>query len=222
MDEKLTSVELRVLGALIEKQMSTPDYYPMTINALINACNQKSNRDPVVAFDEKAVESGLFGLRRKGLAKKIEDDLNRVPKYAHCFLSALDLDQRGAALLCELALRGPQTVGELRGHAKRLHGFSSLGEVEQLLPELARRDEPLVLKLPRQPGTKERRWAHLLGEEPPPMPAPSGSEPLSASSDREPTGTGEGMQELLDQIADMRRELDALRNEFADFKKQFE
>ncbi len=220
MDEKLTSVELRVLGALIEKQMSTPLYYPMTINSLINACNQKSNRDPVMALGEKAVESGLFGLRRKELAKKIDDDLNRVSKYAHCFLSALNLDQRGAAILCELALRGPQTVGELRGHAKRLYGFSGLGEVEELLAELARRDEPLVLKLPRQAGTKERRWAHLLGEEPPPM--PSEPEPPDAAPDAKPPDAGEGMQELLEQIGDMRRELEALRNEFADFKKQFE
>jgi uncharacterized protein len=170
MEEQLTTIELRVLGVLVEKQISTPDYYPMTLNALVNACNQKNNRDPVVTWDAMTVELGLDALRKKSLVRKIIDEGGRTPKFAHLFTSHFDLTRAQAAILCELMLRGPQTSGELKTRTARLHNFNDLGEVEKTLETLVSREpEPLAAELPRQPGTRETRFMHLLGDEPLPL-----------------------------------------------------
>src|SRR5690242_5281979 len=159
MDWELAAPEVRVLGSLLEKEVTTPEYYPLSLNALVNACNQKSNRDPVVSYDEDIVERALEGLRAKGLAVRITGD-SRVPKHGQRFTEALNLGRREAALLCVLMLRGPQTAGELRGRAERMYAFEDLEGVETTLQHLA--DEGMVKKLPRQAGSREPRHAHLL------------------------------------------------------------
>jgi uncharacterized protein YceH (UPF0502 family) len=157
----LSPSEIRVLGALIEKQITTPDYYPLTLNSLTNACNQLTNRDPVVSYDEQTVVRALDALREKRLATLFSGAESRVAKYKHTLTDAILLTPAEVALLCVLMLRGPQTVGELRTRAERLFPFDNLPEVEEALNALAARPErPLVAKLPRQPGTKESRYAH--------------------------------------------------------------
>lgn len=175
-----TSIELRILASLVEKQICTPDYYPMTFNALVNACNQKSNRDPVTDFSELIVETGLDALRKKGLVRKVTEDTGRVPKYTHLFHQTFNLRRPLVAILIELILRGPQTVGELRTHCKRMHEFESLESVDRALEELSsvRDENPLVEKYPRQTGTKECRWGHLLEDD-----LLAGDAPASASAD---------------------------------------
>jgi len=166
MDLLLDPVELRVLGVLVEKDITTPEYYPLTLNALLNGCNQKSNRDPVEAYDEETVAGALDRLRAKGLASVLTGGSNRVPKYSHRLQEKWNLGRRETALLCELILRGPQTTGELRDRAGRMYRFSDLEEVESCLRALA--ESPagaLVEQLPRQPGRKEPRYRHLLGGE---------------------------------------------------------
>ena len=165
--DALDSVDVRVLGCLIEKDLATPEYYPMTVNALLNACNQKSNRDPVVAFDEDVVQQGLDSLRARGLVSVLTGGGNRVPKYSHRIGERLNLGRRELALLCELMVRGPQTPGELRSNASRMHRFSDPEEVEACLRTMAEHTVvPLTTQLPRQPGRKEARHAHLLAGEP--------------------------------------------------------
>lgn len=159
----LTEAEVRVLGSLIEKQLTTPEYYPLTLNALTHACNQISNRDPVVAYDEKTVVRALESLREKNLAYIFYGSESRVPKYKHVVPEVLHLTPPQVALMCVLMLRGPQTVGELRGRTTRLYEFKELAEVEATLEELIKHEQPpLVARLPRQPGRKESRYAHLL------------------------------------------------------------
>ncbi|WDT81786.1 MAG: YceH family protein [Candidatus Manganitrophus sp.] len=158
MDFVLTDAEVRVLGCLIEKEMATPDYYPLSLNALQNACNQTSNRDPVVSYDEKTVAEALEALKTKRLVT--QDQLGRVPKYSELFLKSANLVQREAAVLCVLMLRGAQTVGEIRGRTGRLHSFASLEEAQKTLQTLE--EWGYVALLPRQPGRKESRYAHLL------------------------------------------------------------
>src|SRR5438132_2706158 len=163
MDWQLDAAEVRVLGALMEKEITTPDYYPLSVNALVNACNQKSNREPVVSYDEDMVETTLDGLRAKGLASRISGGADsRVPKHEQRFVEKCNLGRREAAVMCVLMLRGPQTVGELRGRTERLYSFDSLADVEATLSRLTDRNPPLVHKLVRQPGEKEARFAHLL------------------------------------------------------------
>ena len=159
MDWQLDAAELRVLGALMEKEKTTPEYYPMSLNALVNACNQKSNRDPVVTYDEETVETALDGLRNKGLSSRISGG-SRVPKHEHRFTERCNLGRREEAVLCVLMLRGPQTVGELRGRTERLYTFDDLESVENTLSRLA--EIGFVKQLPRQAGYKEQRWAQLL------------------------------------------------------------
>ncbi len=161
--EQLTPEEARVVGALAEKQLTTPQYYPLTLNALVNACNQTSNRNPVVAYDEATVERALHGLRDKRLARTVLSPGNRAPKYRHLLDEALALVPEELAVLTVLLLRGPQTVGELRTRSERMYPFASLEEVEAALERLAtRHEEPLVERLERQPGQKEARYTHLL------------------------------------------------------------
>jgi hypothetical protein len=164
--EPLTPEELRVVACLVEKQLTTPDSYPLTENAVVAACNQLSNRNPVVAYDTNTVRVTLTALRQRGLARVIHTPGARVPKHRHILDEALGLSQGEVALVTVLALRGPQTVGELRTRTERMHEFSSLSEVEETLEGLAARSEPLVVRLERQPGQKEARYAHLLAGPP--------------------------------------------------------
>ena len=208
MDWKLDSVEARVLGAMMEKEIATPDYYPLSLNALVNACNQKSNRDPIVNYEDDGVEEALARLREKGLAVRITGRDTRVPKHAQRFTEEFNLGRREAALICMLLLRGPQTVGELRGRTERLYQFDDLEAVESTLARLAEME--FTEKLARQPGFKEARYGHLLcgraepGEEPSPPP-----EPVRGPSER-------------DRIAALEAALADLRREFDDFRRSFE
>ena len=158
----LTSVQARVLGALIEKEVTTPDYYPLSLNALINACNQRSNREPVMNLDEDEVRQALHGLEDKHLAGRARSADGRVTKYEHWLGEAFNFSRAETALLCVLLLRGPQTPGELRGRTERLHTFEEIADVLAGIQKLMDREPPLAAVMPRQPGTKEARYAHLL------------------------------------------------------------
>lgn len=202
---ELTPEEQRVLGALIEKQYTTPDVYPMTMNALITACNQVSNRNPVVSYDESTVQRTLDGLREKGLSRVVYSTSNRATKYRQVFDETRQLERAETAVMCVLLLRGPQTVGELRGRTERIHPFTSLGEVEQTLDALARqRFGPLVVRMERQPGQKDVRYRHLLGEPPETTdaPAPRPHNPLQQ------------------EVEQLRADLDQLRREFDELRAQ--
>ena len=227
MDEPLPPLnphEIRVLGCLVEKAVTTPDYYPLTLNSLTLACNQQSNRDPVVAFDETTVVRALDGLREKRLASVFTGAESRVAKYKHALTDALLLTPAEVGLLCMLMLRGPQTLAELRTRTERFQPFESLAEVEEALQVLAaRQPQPLVVKLPRLPGTKEPRYAHLLAgpidvaalaagaASPAPEPA---TLLVRAENDR--------LAQLTAEMAALRAELAELRQQFAEFRKQFE
>ena len=211
----LDEAEVRVLGALLEKEIATPEYYPLSLNALVNACNQKSSREPVVNYDENIVETALAGLRAKGLAVSISGRDMRVPKHAHRLAETVNLGRREAAVLCVLMLRGPQTVGELRGRTDRLYQFDDLEAVEACLTRLMEwQPEPLVMRLPRHPGHKETRYAHLLSGEPPAQPAAPAAFPPETRDDA--TGGLEARVESLE------AEVAALRRQFTEFQKQFE
>ena len=163
METLLSEAEVRVLGSLAEKQVTTPDYYPLTMNALVHACNQISNRDPVVQYEERQVAEAVDSLRLKNLVYIFYGADSRVPKYKHMMREVYSLSPQELAVMCVLMLRGPQTVGEIRGRTGRLYEFADLAEVEATLDGLARRDEgPLVVRLPRQPGRKDSRYAHTL------------------------------------------------------------
>jgi len=159
----LSDVEVRVLGALIEKDITTPDYYPLSLNALVNACNQKNNRDPVMGLDEDRVRAALDSLQAQGMAGPASGADSRVTKYEHRLQEVFNFDRRETAVLCVLLLRGAQTPGELRGRAERMYRFETLGDVHAALDRLSQRQPPLVAVLPRQPGTKESRYMHFLG-----------------------------------------------------------
>jgi hypothetical protein len=206
-----------VLGSLIEKDITTPDYYPLTLNALTNACNQSSNRDPVVAYAEHDVVRGVDLLREKKLAFMFQGADSRVAKFGHRIAETFELPRPETAVLCVLLLRGPQTPGELRGRTARMHEFASLEEVEGALRELITRTPvALAVKLPRQPGMKEQRYAHLLsGEVHVPAPAAAQDAPPAAPAARADEGRlasleGE-VRALRAEIAELRRELAELR-----------
>ena len=165
MPEILSEVEARIVGALVEKQLTTPEYYPLTLNALVNACNQKNNREPVVSYNESIVTQALEALRDRNLVYVFYGSTSRVPKYKHMLPSIYELEPSEVAVLDVMLLRGPQTLGELRGRTERLYDFHGLGEVQETLDGLIRRDDPLIVKLPVQPGQKEARFAHLLSGE---------------------------------------------------------
>ncbi|HWT01713.1 MAG TPA: YceH family protein [Pyrinomonadaceae bacterium] len=215
----LNEAEVRVLGSLVEKQVTTPEYYPLTLNALVQACNQKSNRSPVVSYDEATVERAAESLRAKNLVYLFYGSTSRVPKYKHMTGEVFGLSPRELAVMCVLMLRGHQTPGELRGRADRLYDFQSLQEVEETLDSLsAKEPEPLVLKLPRQPGQKEVRYAHLLSGEVTPeqfsVPEQAEAPHVTPRADR--------LHALEQEVATLREQLDALRQEFEEFKKQFD
>lgn len=214
----LTEIETRVLGSLIEKQVTTPEYYPLTLNALTLACNQKNNRYPVTSYSENQVAAALESLREKNLTYVFYGSTSRVPKYKHVMPEVMHLNHAETALMCVLMLRGTQTLGELRGSASRLHEFSSLEEVEETLNGLISREpEPLVARLPRQPGQKEGRFAHLLSGE-------IDAEALAAvETERAPRRSGSEQVERLEQKVDaLAAEVEKLKEQFEQFRKQFE
>ncbi len=217
MDIVLDNIEVRILGCLIEKEITTPEYYPLSVNALTNACNQKSNRRPVLELDETTVSEGLEGLRQKGLARETQTSGSRVPKYLHELLSRFDLSSQETAILCELMLRGPQTPGELRSNAERMAPFKTLGEIEEALVVLMQHDPPLAAKLPREAGRKESRYVQLFSPET--TDGKTVTEPSARS--RHETPSGETVQRLEDEISRIRMELDELRQAFDRFKSQF-
>jgi len=204
MDWQLSAEEVRVLGALMEKEIATPDYYPLSLNALVNACNQKSNREPVVNYDEGTVEAALSDLRNKGLAMRITGD-SRVAKHEQRFTERHNLGRREAAVMCVLMVRGPQTLGELRGRTERLYSFEDLEGVESTLNRL--HEMEFVKKLPRQTGYKEQRWAQLLGGD-------VVEEEAEAATERGPSST--------DRIAALEREVAELKRQFEEFRRNFE
>jgi uncharacterized protein len=210
---ELNQIEVRVLGALLEKETTTPEYYPMSLNALINACNQKSNREPVMNLDESAVREALDSLNGKGLAGPISSAESRVTKFAHRLAETFNFDRRETAVLCVLFLRGPQTPGELRGRTERMYRFDGLEAVESVLHRLIERDPPLVRKLPRLPGTKESRYAHLLAGE---------VEAAELNAASEAGHETERIDRLEGEVAALQKELAELRQQLTDFRKQFE
>jgi len=211
----LNEFELRVAGSLIEKQIATPAYYPMTLNALTNACNQKNHRDPVVSYDEATVERAMDGLRAKNLAYVFHGSEARVPKYAQQFSKYFELNPSEVAVLCVLILRGPQTPGELRSRTAHLQQFEQLSEIENTLQSLISRDQPLIVKLARQPGARESRYAHLIGGE---IFVEEHAE--FTSNQRQPERDRIG--KLEEELSLMRHELEQLKGQFQEFKKQFE
>jgi uncharacterized protein YceH (UPF0502 family) len=214
----LTGVDARVLGALIEKDITTPDYYPLSMNALVNACNQKNNRDPVMNVDEDAVRQSLASLQEKRLAGPAGGADSRVTKYEHRLQEAFNFDRREIAVACVLLLRGPQTPGELRGRTERMYRFETLEDVQSALQKLMDRQPPLARVLPRQPGTKESRYMHLFSGDVAPEYAQVVTN-LSTGSAGDPAE--ERISSLETQISSLRNEIAELRRELADFKQQF-
>lgn len=205
----LNITEQRVLGCLIEKQMSTPDYYPLTLNALVNACNQSTNRDPVMALEEAPVREALDSLRDRQVVWFVDAAGSRVQKYEHRIAEALGLSVQEAAILAEFLLRGAQTPGELRSRCTRMYAFQDLQEVEAALGVMLEAEPPLITRLPRLPGTKETRYAQLLGDKPAAH-APMAPLPVSRTA------------QLEAEVASLREELNQLREAFETFRRQFE
>jgi uncharacterized protein len=216
---RLTAAEARVLGALVEKEVTTPEYYPLSLNALINACNQRSNREPVMDLDEEAVRQALHGLEDDGLAGRARSADGRVTKYEHWLGEAFNFSRAETALVCVLLLRGPQTPGELRGRTERMHRFEEIGDVLAALQKLMERNPPLAAVLPRQPGTKESRYAHLLSGEVEAVEAATAvSLPRFEHTDPgQPLNAGQE-----ERIAQLEAAVRELRQEFSELKKKFE
>ena len=226
----LNEVEARVLGSLIEKDITTPDYYPLSLNALVNACNQKNNRDPVMTLEENAVRNALATLQEKRMAGPASGADSRVTKYEHRLQEAFNFDRREIAIVCVLLLRGAQTPGELRGRTDRMYHFDALEDVVSTLDRLAQREAPLVCILARQPGTKEYRYMHLFSGEPleptvsraaferesaTALPAAEGSMPVVPPP-------AQRLARLEEEVAGLRRELADVQQQLAEFRKQFE
>ena len=212
MDWQLDAVEVRVLGSLMEKEVTTPDYYPLSLNALVNACNQKSNRDPVVSYDEATVEDSLLALREKGMSQRITGRDSRVPKYSQSFTEKFNLGRREAAIMCVLMVRGPQTVGELRGRTERMYTFDDLESVEGTLHRLEEME--FVKQLPRQAGFKEPRFVQLLSGD---VQIAEGEAPLESPK----SGDGRGPSDR-DRIVLLEAEVAHLKREFEEFRRKFE
>ena len=213
----LTACEARVLGALIEKEVTTPDYYPLSLNALINACNQRSNREPVMELDEEAVRQALHGLEDMKLAGRARGADGRVAKYEHWLGEVFNFSRAETALVCVLLLRGPQTPGELRGRTERLHRFDEIGEVIAGLQKLMEREPALVAVLPRQPGTKESRYAHLLSGPVEALHAAAIAETAGAGCDEgENPGHEVRISQLETAVGELRKDIAALRQRIDD------
>jgi len=218
MPQQLSEIECRIVGALIEKQLTTPEYYPLTLNALTAACNQKNNRDPVVSYDEKTVAAALEELRDRNLIYVFYGSTSRVPKYKHMMPSYYELEPPDVAVMCVMMLRGPQTLGELRERTGRLHQFSGLGEVQETLDSLMRREDPLVMKLERQAGQKEARFAHLLSGE---IDVEAFAAAQVSRVSRSSPDPGR-IEKLEDEVAGLRADIEGLKQAFQEFQKQFE
>ncbi len=222
----LNSVEARVLGALVEKNITTPDYYPLSLNALVNACNQKNNRDPVMMLDEAAVREALDGLHNTNLAGPASGADSRVTKYEHRLQEMFNFTRGETAILCVLLLRGPQTPGELRARTERMHHFEDLPEVQSSLQRLLQRDPPLARVLPRQPGTKESRYMHLFSGDmkDPAMAdasvaqAPSPAYPVTNAAI--PSADRDRITHLEDEVATLRKEVTDLKQQLERFRTQ--
>ncbi len=215
----LSEIETRILGALVEKELTTPDYYPLSLNALVNACNQKSNRDPEMHLDDASVSDALRSLDKEGLAGRADSMDGRVTKYEHRLQEAFNFDRRETAVLCELLLRGPQTPGELRSRAERMHHFDDLGQVQATLQRLSQREPPVVAMLPRQPGTKEARYSHLLSGA---VQIQGAAEPREAPTTRASGGESARITDLENEVARLGSDISELKQQFAAFRKQFE
>jgi len=217
---ELTDIEVRVLGSLVEKQVTTPEYYPLTLNALTLACNQKNNRTPVTSCDETTVAQALETLREKNLAYVFYGSTSRVPKYKHVLPEVMHLSQPELALMCVLMLRGAQTTGELATRAFRLHEFSGLEEVEATLNSLISREpDPLVTRLSRQPGQKEARFAHLLSGE---VSSEALSETVRSPEMATRSSQADRVSKLESEVETLKTAVEKLREQFEGFKKQFE
>jgi uncharacterized protein YceH (UPF0502 family) len=217
MELSLTETEVRVLGSLIEKDITTPEYYPLSLNALLNACNQKSNRDPVMQLHEDAVRDALGALQERRMAGPAGGADSRVTKYEHRLQEVFNFTRPEIAVLCVLLLRGPQTPGELRGRTERMHHFEALDDVQSALQRLMQRDPALVKVLPRQPGTKEARWAHLLSGDV----AAESAQPASIAGERD-SDDGERIARLEEEVASLRREVGELKDQLERLRKQLE
>ena len=218
MEFKLTENEVRVLGSLIEKDITTPEYYPLSLNALVNACNQKSNRDPVMQLNEDAVRDALEGLQEQRLAGPARGADSRVTKYEQRLQEVFNFTRAEIAVLCVLLLRGPQTPGELRGRAERMHRFETLEDVQAALQKLMQREPALAKVLPRQPGTKESRYAHLLAGDVVEAQTPV---QIGAAVERTPADA-ERIARLEEEVAGLRREVSEVKDQLERFRKQFE
>lgn len=214
----MNETEIRILGSLIEKQLTTPDYYPLTLHSLTAACNQKNNRSPLMSVTEAEVERALDSLREKNLAYVFHGSTSRVPKFKHVAPEILQLNPAELAVMCVLMLSGPQTLGEIRTRGSRLHDFSGLEEVDETLRGLAAREtEPLVMKLPRQSGQKDARYVHLLSGEP-------DLSHLEATTTEQSTrrADSERAPQLEEQVQLLKQQVEELARQFAEFRKQFE
>src|SRR5579863_2402491 len=211
---QLTSIEVRVLGALIEKDITTPDYYPLSLNSLANACNQKNNRDPIMTLDEDSVRQALGSLQEKRLAGPAGGADSRVTKYEHRLQEVFNFDRREIAVICVLLLRGPQTPGELRGRSERMYRFETLDDVQSTLQRLNDRQPSLVRVLPRQPGTKESRYTHLFAGVTDEYPAPAAVPREVSSPD------ASRIAALESEVASLRKEVADLRQQISEFKIQ--
>lgn len=218
---QFSEVAARVLGALVEKEITTPEYYPLSLNALVNACNQKSNREPVMNLDEDAVTAALRSLSDLELAGAADTNDSRVRKYEHRLGEAYNFTRPEIAVLCVLLLRGAQTPGELRGRGERLHHFEELSDVQAALQKLMAREPALVKVLARQPGTKESRYMHLMSGDVEVAPVEDAREQVRGSSAAESIDR-ERIEQLESEVAALKNEIAELRQQFAQFRKQFE
>jgi uncharacterized protein YceH (UPF0502 family) len=221
MQMQLSEVSARVLGALVEKEITTPEYYPLSLNALANACNQKTNREPVMNLDEEAVTAALRSLSDLELAGAADTNDSRVRKYEHRLGEAFNFTRPEIAVLCVLLLRGPQTPGEIRGRGERLHHFEELSDVHAALQKLMAREPALVKVLVRQPGTKESRYMHLMSGDMEAAPSEGAHEDARGSFDREADDGGR-IARFESELAALKHELAELKQQFAQFRKQFE
>ena len=216
MSLQLSSTEVRVLGVLVEKDITTPDYYPLSLNALVNACNQKNNRDPVMDLEEDTVRQALESLQSKRMAGAAGGADSRVTKYEHRLQEVFNFNRSEIALLCVLLLRGPQTLGELRGRTERMYHFDSLDDVQSGLQRLMQREPPLAAVFPRQPGTKESRYMHLFAGD-----VETAAAETISRDESTPAGTSK-IARLESEIASLRDEITDLKHQFAEFRRQFE
>jgi len=220
MPEILNETEARVVGALVEKQLTTPEYYPLTLNALVNACNQKNNREPVVSYDERIVTETLERLRDRNIVYVFYGSTSRVPKYKHMLPSIYELEPPEVAVICVMLLRGPQTLGELRTRTERLHAFNGLGEIQETLDGLMRREDPLVMKFERLAGQKEARFGHLLSG---PVDVEAFAAAQAASHSRSGSSvSSERFEAIENELKAMKAEIETLKETFETFRKQFE